>query len=218
MLTTSKIFMSILEKPLQLIKKVFTKNGLIITLLIGSLVSLISFKIEDQVKRQRYLELLQIEIRMNYLTASDIARKLSNQGSINNFNVFSSDVFKAGLESGYILTIPQHLQSEMYAIYTVGIPEINNIIYHQTTLIEQVEYEWELCILDQALNPSLSCEKKKMLRDIAEHTYSQLRADVASHLERQLQNLSDDFNPAQERLDSPLLRLLMGGQILGIQK
>lgn len=210
--------MSILRKSRYLIRKVFSKNGLIITLLIGSLISLGSFKIEDLIRRQRYLELLQLETRMNYLTASNIAQQVSNQGLITNSDVFSTDVFKAGLESGYILTIPLYLQSEIYSVYTKYIPEINQIINHQSEVINQYTFAWEKCVLEQSFDQNLSCEKEKQILNLAEVTYSKMLADTAKEVEQNLKNLSDNFKPTQDRFKSPLLLLFMGSETLGIQK
>lgn len=210
--------MSIFARFPYLIRKIFNKNGLIITLLIGSLISLVSFKIEDLIRRQRYLELLQVETRMNYLTASNIAKQLSNQGLITNYNVFSTDVFKAGLESGYILTIPLNLQSEIFSVNTKYIPEINQITNHQSEIINQYAFVWEKCVLEQSFDQSLSCEKEKQILNLAEGTYSKLLADTAKEVEKNLKNLSDNFKPTQDRLKSPLLLLFMGKETLGIQK
>jgi len=200
------------------LRKLFSRTGIIATLFIGTVIGISVFKIEDSIKRQRYLELLQLEIRSNYLTAVDISNKKSNQGLIDNYEVFSSDVFKSGLASGYILTIPQDLLARMYAIYTVGVPRMNNTIDHQTALMEQIAYEWELCILDQSTNPDLSCTEEETHRKIAEGAYSDLLAYVGEGFSKELQSLSDNFNPTQDRLNSPFLSLFMGRETLGIQK
>ena len=95
-----------------LLSKFFNKNGLIVTLLLGLIVSVVASRIENLIQKQRYLELLQIEIRTNYLTALRTINATASELSTQTFPYFSTAVYEAGLESGYILTIVKNLQDK----------------------------------------------------------------------------------------------------------
>ncbi|MEK7622127.1 MAG: hypothetical protein AAB415_03020 [Patescibacteria group bacterium] len=205
-----------------LLSKFFNKNGLIVTLLLGLIVSVVASRIENLIQKQRYLELLQIEIRTNYLTALRTINATASELSTQTFPYFSTAVYEAGLESGYILTISPLLQSQIMSIYNPFLQETNHFVKQQSMIVEEYNRGWQKCVFEQTLesnDPSSFCAKEKQLKEFADQVItSELKQYISTSVEKELQEISNKFNPTQNRLKSPLLRLLMGTEVLGIQK
>ncbi|RJR28425.1 hypothetical protein C4564_05585, partial [Candidatus Microgenomates bacterium] len=112
--------LNLVTKPKIFIRWIFTSRGLIIVLLSGILVSLISSRLEDLVKRQRYLELLQLEIR-NHVNKSNILSKtyIDNSGDLYNKEYIPDQFYQAAVNSGYLSSVDPEMLLKIVVYYSL---------------------------------------------------------------------------------------------------
>lgn len=198
-------------------RSIFSINGLIATILIGIFISLFSFIIQDQIQRQRYLELLELEIRQNYSATVIEINNYNKTGIIQNHTPYSDEVFKAGLQSGYLLTVDPQVLGQIYLFYNLYLPKMNNLISKESLVIDNYQNAWEKCVDDNYYVPK-NCSQEKNVAEMIQKQYSKYMYDGDMALSKILYDLGLKFNPTKDRLNSPVLRLFMGTQSLGSQK
>lgn len=210
---------SILLQIRDTLKKAFSVNGVLVTLFILILAALLSFIIQDKIQRQRYLELLELEIRNNELIAGNEIKEYNQKGVILVHTPYSISTFEAGLQSGYILTLDPNTLNSLYSLY-VAIPKFNSVLDHANGIIQNYFTQYEKCIADSIIgtvSPS-QCQNYKLAYDSIQKTYSGIMKNIDVILEKDLADTSLKFNPTQNRLKSPLLLFFMGNQRLKIQE
>lgn len=200
------------------LKWFFSVDGVVVTLFVLIVAALGAFIIQDRIQRQRYLELLELEIRENMLKIQSETKFYHDSGVIYNHTPYSTDVYQAGLQSGYLLTIDPNVQAQLFALYDAYIPAMNKIENRQDEIMYSYSNNWEHCVVDnsQTNDGKDHCAKEKALKDYAFKTYSKFLNDEASQVAGIIEKIN--FNPTQERLHSFLLRFLMGDKRLKVQE
>ena len=217
-----KLFQRINSLKLSLILKWFLSvNGLVFAILMGILINSSSNMIQDTIQKQRYLELLQLEMRMNHGKAKRYIEEFLKNGVISIHTPFRREVFDSGLQSGYLLTIEPKVLADIYVLYTTYLPGLNNLVGHQFGIIEDYLTVWEKCIFDLSLPKSIgknNCDDENRVFKDVEKVYSKSIFNNIKQGEKSLWSTSINFNPTQDRLRSPMLRLFMGTDRLRIQE
>lgn len=204
-----------------ILKWFLSLNGLVFTILVGILINSSSNFIQDKIQRQRYLELLQLELRMNHSNAVTEINNFNDTGIIYNHVPYQTAVYQSGLQTGYILTLNPDILGELYILYSGYLPKLNQIADHQVQIRNKYMEDWEHCIIDTSsrnLDTKKTCELQEQLLKSVDKTYSGLTKDTAVAMEKTLWDISVKFNPTQERLKSPILRFFMGDHRLKIQE
>lgn len=191
----------------------FTSRGLIVLLLSGSMVNLTANYAEDMVKRQRYLELLQYEITWHISFAS----RLSKENSENNYSDFNkhfipSKFYQSALNSGYLISTDPVLFLEITTYYEL-VNLANQRLERQYEHYDQLNKNWVICEYSATTSASLiSCDEHKKILDKAQMFISEREKTIWNGTIRWIYESQIDkkFHPTQDRLTSPILRLLMG--------
>lgn len=203
-------------------KILFSTKGLIISLCLGILVSLLGFLIQDQIQRQRYLELLEFEIRENYLTATNEMKTFNQTGIIYTHTPFHDDVYKAGLQTGYLLTIKDpDILSSIYSLYDEYLPKVNKLGDQEVNTIDLYSNKWAACISDNLYNmngKNNTCNKEKQTFDEVQRQYSGYINTIDQQVAKTTYSIGLRFNPTQDRLHSWWMKRLMGDKALKIQE
>ncbi len=208
---------SILIEIRSILKWFFSVDGAIVTLVILIIGGFGAYVIQDTIQRQRYLELLELELRNNQIAANIEVETFNKNGVIQYHVPYSSDVYKAGLQSGYLLTIDPTTQGELYTFYNIYLPKINQIDSHLTNTIADYSQKWEDCIINNLLiNNKNACENETKLKDQVEKSYSGIMKNDAIGMWQTINKIQ--FNPTEQRLHSPLLKLFMGDKRLKVQE
>lgn len=208
-------------KPSLILKWFLSVNGLVFAILMGIIINSSSNVIQDKIQRQRYLELLQLEMRMNHNQAKTDIQQFEKDGVILIRRSFRSEVFDSGLQSGYLLSIDPKVLAGIYVLYTTYLPSVNNLVEHQSGIIEDYLTVWEKCVFDLDLPKSIgksNCDDEKRVFKAVEKFYSESIYNHIKQAEKSLWDTSIKFNPTQDRLNSPILRLFMGTDRLKIQE
>jgi hypothetical protein len=209
---------SILIEIRSILKWFFSVDGAVITLFLLIIAALGAFVIQDSIQRQRYLELLELEIRSDQIQANSEIQAFNTKGSIYIHTPYKTKVYDAGLQSGYILTLDPSIQSQLFVLYNVSIPGENKLADHAQEIMDYYYNNWEHCIIDSldTINKTNLCSREKTQMDFTDKTYSKFLKDDATSLINTITKIK--FNPTQERLHSLLLRLFMGDKRLKVQE
>jgi len=205
------------------LRKIISKEGAAVTLILLILASVIGFIIQDQIQKQRYLELLQFELNSNVINANIEVKSVLNKKYILNHSSFSTAVFNAGLQQGYLLTLNPTVMGQLYELYTTYLPEMNWLMNHDMDIINSYEMKWEECednaIINGTTKDQCSLEHQQYLA--IQKQYSIYIAQDDLMVTKQISTIK--FNPTQERLYpknpvSFILRVLMGPDSLKVQQ
>ena len=210
---------STIDKIYSLLKWFFSVDGAVITLTLLVIGSILAYVIQDAIQRQRYLELLEFEIRSNEIKANTMINTYNKDGLLYiPFSQFNTEVYNSGLQSGYILTIDPGIQSQLLGLYVDYLPNVNKLISSEEDVIKRSQQKWEDCLINSSIstnNQKDVCKQEKQQLDNAQKIIS---GSVVNDYKQASQNLSKiNFNPTQERLHSPL-KYLMGSQSLKVQQ
>jgi hypothetical protein len=201
----------------------FSINGVIVTLTILIFASLITFIIQDQVQRQRYLELLQLELNNNTISANLEIKSVVNKKYLFSHNPIAMEVYNAGLQQGYLLTIDPKVLSQLYSLYHAYFPGMNTLMNHDMDIINNYELDWEKCedndIANNIIEDQCAQEHEEYLA--IQKQYSMYIAQDDVLIAKQISQVK--FNPTEERLHPKtpigfILRVLMGDQSLKVQR
>ena len=206
----------------KIIAFIFSSNGIIITLFIGILINFISNQISDITSRQRYLELLQMEIRYHVVRSNAIGDEYERSGTLYNEAFASDDIYKAGLESGYLLEIDPDILSQIVVYYT-AVPIVNSWLSEFHGIIKESKTKWFECMnanhieYPEGLSTAV-CSRERSDYEWVLRTYSVEIASSWNYLVQSSPNFINEFNPTEDRIGSPILRMIMGGEALGLLK
>lgn len=210
-----RVLVKVKNKAIFLIRWLFSSHGLLVILLSGIAVSLIASRAEDTVRRQRYLELLEYEIRTHLSLAHYLPE---NYGDSNDFNkhYIPSKFYQAILNSGYLTTIDPQLFLEITTYYEL-VNLANQRLERHYEYFDQLNNNWVLCRYT-AFNPKeLSlCDKHKEILDKATKYIPDREKNIWIGTVSWIQNyhIDERFHPTHDRLNSPILRILMGNEAL----
>lgn len=218
-----KIFSSLLVfiwTPFKAFKKANKDNfvwGLVFGALFSFVVNIFTIQIQERITKQRILEAVEYEIYSNLSQAKFIndasTKTIVNKELPNPFYTYqqySRDLWVQSTEPlQYIAQLPADIQAQIQVYYTVTIPRLNEMIgktekYSESALVD--------CYPLDGFNNKSTEEKCR-------YVYYQLMDNTAKTAE-QVANDSfkvlDKFHPTQDRLNSPLLRLLMGSDAVRV--
>lgn len=198
----------------------FSLNGLVVTLLIGISISLISSKIDEIVERQRYLELLELEIRLNQSEYKTILNSYQSDKVIYTDVFINDSVYKAGLEKGYVLTIDNSVLPKVVALYGT-INTYNKILEDNYNRKRYFQEQFEQCIFSKLYHEQENkelCKKEQASYIEAQRFYSEEILKIWEGFAETSNDTANSFNPTKERLNSTLLNLLITDKPLEIQK
>ncbi len=199
-------------------------EGAIVTLSLLVLAAIIGFLIQDAIQKQRYLELLQLELRANYNTATNEIKNVNNHQYLYFHVPFHAEVYNAGLQQGYIITLNPNTQAQLYSFYNTFLPAENVLTQRDMDIINEYETKWEQCIIDNnqlVIKSSPLCDSEHSTYLTVQQTYSEFIARSEVNV---WQNISKiNFNPTEDRLHPKnlaglILRLLLGPDSLKIQQ
>ncbi len=201
-----------LGKLKKLFISIFSINGLLVTIALGITVGFLSNKVQDAIQRQRYLELLEYEVRSDVLQFSIVKNDFEYDGKTDLEYYLNDDVYKAGLGNGYILTLEPSEQIHLLVFYRT-VSSYNSILQGLYSKKDTSQTIYLNCLLNK---PLPGCNKKQF--DLEQQLYSeQINKTWGSFFDLTYKD-AVSFNPTKERLQSPLLKLLMGNKSLEVQK
>lgn len=193
----------------------FKLNGFVGGLMFGAIFSLfvnvITVQIQELVNKQRALEAVESEIMINLLQANSIIRqnndKVDNDVSINYLHsspLYSLDVWSQSEPLRYIAQLDQDVQSNVILYYNVIAKNANMSVGRANNLLEQD--------LPECYSNNYIFKKddvKCLMLEEEVYAFENLAADLMSEYS---DKVLDNFHPTQDRLNSFLLKLLMGNK------
>lgn len=223
-----RIFKSIFASPL-LIRNFFKKcrfdnfvGGLIFGALFSLLVNVATVQVQEAVTRQKYLEALEHEVISHLLQANSIADRINrtreNEEDANPYSFkerYSTSIWDSGEVLGYIYGLDPEVQAQILTYLKYIIQSENKFLDQVEDSINQFEFEYMACVFR---NTESGCEEIGRVRREAANYYEEIQLDSARQVQSHVVNLTDSFHPTQDRLDSIVLRFLMGIEVLEIMK
>jgi hypothetical protein len=205
------------------LKRLLTINGVIVTLLIGLTINYLSSVVEEKINTQKYLELLQLEMRTNYLVGENQISQFENTGMIVTELYLSDDVYKSGFNSGYIFKLDSNTASKIHAYYTY-LPPRNRTLNEQHQIIVDATKEWMNCIATLELDAGIRANEYTSDCKFEEEKHKNVVEFHSITLYEQWKSMNDDvyqtvisYNPTEARLNSFWLKLFMGNDYLKSQ-
>ncbi|HCS78573.1 TPA: hypothetical protein DIV55_02415 [Patescibacteria group bacterium] len=198
----------------------FTSRGLIVVLLSGIFVSIISSRLEDTVRRQRYLELLQLEIR-NHVINSNILSQMykDNNGDLYSKQYIPDQFYRAVVNSGYLTSVDPDVFLKIVVYYNL-VNDSNDSLRRSYLNLDKIYTDIEICEYEATNSAEMvSCAEQKDIFDKAQKSISSQQISVWGNLQKFIYDKElNKFNPTQERKNSLILRLLMGSEALPMQE
>lgn len=168
------------------------------------------------------MELLEYEIKSHITTAATLSDQYQkSHDPILNKHVIPRKFYHSILNSGYLTSIDPNLFLDITIYYDLIDAHFNDQINWYYTEIEKIRSEWSTCELVATSSADFDlCDKRKQPLD---NTRKQLSQHIitswvnAGHwiIEHKI---DERFNPTQDRLNSPILRLIMGTEALPFLK
>ncbi len=211
-----------MQRPFKLIKKSRVDNflgGLIAGALFSLLVNIFTLQVQEQISKQRILEAIENEIASNMLQASNVLTENNdtqqNNKGINNFHTFrkyTRDLWEQSTEPlQYIAQLDQKTQIKLSLYYTVTVPRTNllqdklNAISDK--LITSCFDEFYVDIIKSKVS---ECNK-------AYYNLLQLESySTSKNIFDESFALLNQFHPTADRLNSRVLKFLMGSNSMRI--
>src|SRR5579872_48117 len=129
--TTRKI----LEDIRNMLRWFLSGEGAIVTLTLLVIAGIVGYLIQDAIQRQRYLELLELELRGNYNNANIEIKMVNNHQYLYSHIPIHTEVYYAGLQQGYLITLDPQTQGQLYALYTGYFVNMNTLNSHYMDVI-----------------------------------------------------------------------------------
>lgn len=207
--------------PFRQFKKIFKDNflsGLILGAIFSLLVNIVSMQLQGMIEKQRILEAIENEINTNNLQASGFVTTALTQrekkikaNSMMLARKFSRDVWEQSSEPlQYVAQLDQKNQILINTYYSIVLPDSNH-------MIERMNSEYDLRMKDcfdysniRTTNEQLECDNQYYfyLDSIALYP--------GNHVHKSGTELLKTFHPTKDRLNSQLLKFLMGSESMRI--
>lgn len=225
------IFKTIFSSPL-LIVAFFRKakfdnfvGGLIFGAIFSLVVNIATVQLQETITKQRYYEAIEQEMITHYLKASnviDLNRKLINGEIKETFltsypYTYSQTFWDEGDAIAYIQQLDPIAQGRITTYYSTTVDFANVFInqYRQTYL--DLDSDYQKCSYIE-VSKSTSCTGLKNARDAAYRSFESAQYGAAKQLYNTYLDARQVFHPTQDRLESPILRILMGEKAMPILK
>lgn len=189
------------------------REGMVITLLLAILANLISSHIQENIKRQRHLELLEYEIKMQALMGQSLNEEFDEQKFLFTKILLSDDIYLATLNLGYLSSVDPETNVLLSAYYSV-LPIYN---YQLQTFYQHIDdsfKKWNDCAFHlNYIKEQSGCIEEQRIYEKTREFYSKEIIILWSELtEDMFKPLSKRFNPTQDRLNSKFLVFFMGNE------
>jgi len=215
-------FKSIFSLPILIVKSIrksSKKNQFLYGLIFGAIFSLVvnilTVHVQEIVQKQRVLEALENEVVSNAILSNFVIEdnlKRIEEGEPPNYyhtpRRYAREVWGTSEALKYIVQLDPEVQMKVTTYYAVTVDRHNEMIEKDVSLAEQ---KLSNCYFNEGLNKIESEECKKWY-----HFFLKMEADTAMAVGEKSFDTLEIFHPTQDRLNSPLLRLLMGGKAVRI--
>lgn len=206
--------------PIKILKKTRIDNfvgGLIFGALFSLVVNIFTVQIQETLNKQLYLEAVEHEIVNHYLQSLNYINKvadiLKNNGKPNYFSdtvpVYTTTTWENADTVRYIVALDPKIQGSIMSYYSTTVPGVTSILIRDETLTTK---ELEKCYFDfESLTKDLQDECMYTY-----YSYLKRQIDAVDHASQIAFNVLGEFHPTQDRLSSPLLRMLIGKEAVPI--
>lgn len=203
----------LLTWPFRLFRKTKVDNfvgGLIFGAIFSLIVNVLTVQLQEMIQRQRILEAVENEITNNTLRANSIAQQEHNtKESYNPFYTiqrYSKDIWGQSSEPlQYISQLDQQTQIIISNYYSTTVPLTN-------AMLDRLER-----VTDEKLENCITYDATSFVKDNEEcKTWNNLRLELEKSTAVEMANqgleVMNKFHPTKDRLNSPLLKLILGSQ------
>lgn len=209
--------------PLRNIKKLFKKieanfiTGILVGAIFSLVVNIITNQVGEAITRQKSLEALEIEIlnhhQTNILMIDYFVKgsyKKNSNGFYTYFNhSYGDNIWRSLASTTFFYSLSPDTQAQLITYYSVLINEINPTLQSDDAAVQKYKDIYTECTLE-----GRQCTKEKEIYNKFVEFYTQDQAGWGGFLDRYVYKLTLVFHPTRDRLNDPLLRLLMGKQAL----
>lgn len=188
-------------------------TGFIIGALIALLVNVATIQLQDSIERQRYYELLELEI-FSQRSDADASidyykRTIAEKGNLSaSQSQFSTEVWKSGLNLGYLVYLDPEVQVLLHTHYGY-VDNVNGLIKVASDQAWQARYD---------STQTIGTEKEELLRKELADTMAELasrnKAELSINVANQADKILEKFHPTENRFKNPILKLFIGDKKL----
>jgi hypothetical protein len=205
--------------PLRKFRSLFRKaeanfvTGILIGAIFSLFVNILTNQIGESITRQKSLEALEIEINSHHLlnTAmiNDYSQGSYKKSKIHFYQIFRYDdhVWKSLGSTTFFYSLPPNTQAELSSYYQFILDGENNTLSSNDQIAQSYQAKLVECLVGGG-----NCDKETAtFNDITDY-YTQRQYDIGLFIDKYDFNISKDFHPTRDRLNDPVLSLLMGKQ------
>ena len=213
-----KLIRPVFSAPLLMFRKIY-KGGFVSGLVFGAIFSLavnvVTIQVQEVVQKQRVFESLEYEIVGHLIQANgtiESSLKKIDQKEIPNVYYsprrYSREVWGTSEALKYIVQLDPNVQPQITTYYTYLIDGYNDILTKDNNLMEQ---KLSGCYLDFDILDDQ--EQEKCIHWY--QTFLSGEVGIAEKVSEDSYKLLEVFHPTRDRLNNPILKLLIGKKAVG---
>lgn len=210
--------------PLKKLVKILQKfeanflTGILIGAIFSLVVNLITNQIGEEITKQKAQEALEIELVNQHIQATtiidDYNRGVYKKGQVYSYTQhrFDNYIWKSLGSTTFFYSLPPDIQSKLLAHYSTRIDGTNTTYANFDNIVNDYNSKFVVCVFDN----NRSCDPERLRSNDVVGFYSGWQESFASDVNKDVTEILKDFHPTKDRLEKPLLRLLMGSKGLPI--
>lgn len=192
-------------------------GGLIFGAIFSLFVNVFTVQLQEAIYKQRVLESVESEIVSNLLFTKNVfefnLEEIKENKQPNYYHIsqkYSKNVWENSEALKYVIELDPNTQVQLTTYYDYTVSKNNEFLEKDDELSRE---KLSNCYFNEGLN---ELEKK----DCVEWYYQFLQNEISSaeSVFNGTLDILEVFHPTQDRLNSPLLRLLMGSEVVEIMK
>ncbi len=192
-------------------------TGILIGAIFSLVVNLITNQVGEEIAKQKVQEALEIELVNQHLLANNIISEY-NKGNYKKSNFyyytshrFDNYIWRSLGSTTFFYSLPSQIQAKLLTHYSVYIDSTNTLYANYDNVINDYETKYTICVFDNK-----ACDAERVINNKVVDFYSYWQANYATTIDKDVSSILQDFHPTKDRLNNPLLRLLMGSKALPI--
>lgn len=212
-----KKFSRVFKKLPRFFKK-FEANfltGLLIGAIFSLLVNILTNQIDESITRQKSLEALEIEISnqhfLNLAMINSYKKGYYKEKEVFLYQLFRYDdhVWKSLASTTFFYSLPWKTQALLSNYYQFTIERANSYFADNDKIVHEYQAKWVECVVS-----GRTCTAEATTLNNIVTYYSGVQYDWALSTDQSDYDIQKVFHPTRDRLNDPLLSLLMGRQAL----
>ncbi len=208
-----------IKKLVKILQKIETNflTGILIGAIFSLLVNILTNQIGEQITRQKSLEALEIEIQTHHQldismidNVSKGAYKKSNAYYYNIWR-YGDNIWKSLASTTFFYSLPPKTQGILISYYATIINGVNNSLANNAQIVNKYQNDYAICVFEGG-----DCINQRTKQNNVIDFYSLQQSSWGVFVDKYDYDIQKVFHPTRDRLNNPILNILMGKEALPI--